>query len=121
MSNRPPTDPRFVPGRSAERTALIIVKLYLRAAWLLFKLATVPFWAPFFMASGLKERQRIRAFILEQIGDQPIGNALIRDLTIAWAEQNPQDYPHGQHDRKFDRLKLRFESVAQIIQKRRGY
>ena len=121
MPDRPPTDPNSVSDQSTGRVLLTTLKLYARAAWLLFKLGTVPFWAPFFMASGMKERRRIRAFILERIGDQPIGNALIRDLTIAWVEQNPQDYPNGQNDRKFDRLKFRFESVAQLIQKRRGY
>ena len=121
MPNRPPTDPHRTGGRPTGYAAGETIRRYFTIARLLFKLITVPFWAPFFLASGMKERRRIRAFIIEQIGDQPIGNALIRDLTIAWIEQNPQDYPHGQHDRKFDRLKFRFESVARILQKRRGY
>ena len=94
---------------------------YARAAMLLFKLATVPFWAPFFIASGLKERRRIRVFILERLGNQAIGNAVIRELTIEWAEQNRGRYAGGRHDPKFYRLKNRFESEAALIQKLRGY
>ena len=121
MSNRPPTDPNSFSGRSAERTALEIIRLYARLVWLLFRLATVPLWAPFFMVGGVKERRRIRAFIIERSAGQPITNGLIRDLTITWAEQNPRRYPHGRHDPRFDRLRRRFESVAQLIQQRRGY
>ena len=121
MPHHLPPDPHRTGGRAMGQAAGETIRHYATIARLLFKLITVPFWAPFFIASGMRERRRIRAFILGQIGDRPIGNALIRDLTIAWADQNPQNYPHGQHDRKFDRLKLRFESVAQIIQKRRGY
>ena len=120
-TDRPPTDPRYVSGRGTERAALEIVKLYARAAWLLIKLGTVPLWAPFYIANGLWERRRIRAFILEHSAGQPIRNALIRELTVAWAEQNPKRYPNGQHDRKYNRLKTRFESVAYLIQKSRGY
>ncbi|MYC33876.1 MAG: hypothetical protein F4X64_11970 [Chloroflexi bacterium] len=116
-----PPDPHRTGGKAMGQAAGETMRHYVTIARLLFKLITVPFWAPFFMASGMKERRRIRAFILEQIGDRPIGNALIRDLTIAWVEQYPQDYPNGQRGLKFDRLKFRFESVAQIIQQRRGY
>ena len=49
-----PPDPRDTAGRAIGQAAGEAMRHYARAAMLLFKLATVPFWAPFFIASGLK-------------------------------------------------------------------
>ena len=121
MSTPPPTDPRRAAGKTNRQVASDTLRHEAGAAKLLFKLITLPFWMPFSLARGLKERREIRAFIIEQAPGQPITNALIKDLTIGWAERNPQRYPHGRYDRKFDRLKVRFESAARILQQRRGY
>ena len=121
MSTQPPSDRQSAAGRAEAGVAREYSNQQVRAAKLLFKLITLPFWMPFSLARGLKERREIRAFIIEQAPGQPITNALIKDLTIAWAERNPQRYPHGRYDRKFDRLKVRFESAARILQQRRGY
>lgn len=120
MPYNSPPGPRDTAGRAVEQAAGEMVRHYARAAMLLFTLITVPFRAPFVIASGLKKR-RIRVFILERLGNQPIGNSVIRDLTIAWAEQNRRRYPGARHDPKFYRLKSRFESEAASMQKLRGY
>ena len=121
MPNQPPTDRQDAAGKAEARAAHEYVDEQPSAAFLLLKLITVPFWAPFFLASAMKERREIRAFILEQAPGQPITNALVRELTVAWAERNPKRYPHGRYGRKFDRLKVRFESTARLLQQRRGY
>lgn len=91
------------------------------AAKLLFKLIAFPFRLPFHLANGLKERREIRAFIHERAQGQPIDDALINDLTAQWVAANPKRYPHGRYDRKFDKIKARFEREAQTLQQRRGY
>ena len=121
MSHRPPNGRQPAAGRAEAGVAREYASQQVGTAKLLLKLVTLPFWLPFSLARGIKERREIRAFIIEQAQGQPITNSLIKDLTIAWAERNPQRYPHGRYDRKFDRLKVRFESAARILQQRRGY
>ena len=121
MSRQSPTDRPAVSGRAEGGAAHESMNQQAGAARILFKLITFPFWIPFVLASGLKERREMRRFILEQSGDQPITNTLTNDLAVMWAERNPKRYPHGRYDRKFRRLKTRFESTARLLQARRGY
>ena len=121
MPHQPPTDRPAAAGRAEAGAARQYANPQAGAAKLLLKLITLPLWLPFSLARGVKERREIRAFIIQQAPERPINNALIKDLTVAWAERNPQRYPHGRYDRKFDRLKTRFESAARILQQRRGY
>ena len=120
-SQQPPHEQRDADGRANARAAHEYADQQVGAARLLFKLITLPFWLPFHLAGALKERREIRAFILEQAPGQPITDDLIVHLTVAWALRNPQRYPHGRYGQKFDRLKVRFESAARILQQQRGY
>ena len=121
MSSQPPHDRHAAAGRAKAPMARQYANQQAGAARLLVKLITLPFWMPFRLVSRLIERRQIRAFIIEKAPDQPITSVLVNDLTIAWAEANPQRYPHGRYDRNFSRLKTRFESSARILQHRRGY
>ena len=89
-------------------------------SWVTFLLATQPLWMPFFLVGAIRQRRAIRAFIRERAGGRRLDDISVHALTMAWIEQNPRLYPKGWNDRKYERLKRRFKSVAEHINER-GY
>ena len=85
-----------------------------------FLLATQPLWMPFFLVAAMRQRRAIRAFIRERAGGRKLDDISVHALTMAWIEQNPHLYPKGWNDRKYQRLRWRFKSVAEHINER-GY
>lgn len=111
MSYQPPTD---------RPPALDLLRHLAIVSWAMFLLATQPFWMPFFLVGAMRQRRAIRAFIRERAGNRRLDDISIHALTMAWIEQNPHLCPKGRYDRKFERLKWRFKSVAEHINER-GY
>ena len=111
MSHQPP------PGR---QLTLDLLKHLAMVSWAVFLLASQPFWMPFFLVGAMRQRRAIRAFIRDRAGGRRLDDISIHALTMAWIEQNPHLYPKGRYDRKFERLKWRFKSVAEHINER-GY
>ena len=52
-------------------------------------------------------------FVRERSDMLIAADAPARELALAWVAQHPERYPHGQYDRRFNKLTRRFNRLAQ--------
>lgn len=116
MSNRPPIDRHAAAGRADGQVARDVVGQQAATARLFFRVITLPFWLPFYLVGIVRQRRAMAMFARVRSEGRLADDTLGREIALAWVAQHPERYPHGQYDRRFNKMERRF---ARIIQQHR--
>ena len=109
MSREPDRDWRGRAGRleiSAANERMWLVRLVLRVV-------TLPFWLPFYIYGHFKRRRLMIAFAHEMARNRVVGDTLLEEMAARWVELQPQRYPLGRYDPKFDRVRKQFREILE--------
>ena len=112
VSTQPPTDRQAAAGRAEGQVARELAHHQAGAAKLLFRIIALPFWLPFYLVGVIKQRRGMAEFVREQSEGRVADDALGREIALAWVAQHSERYPHGQYDRRFDKLERRFARMS---------
>ena len=112
MAGQPPIDRHAALSRAEGQAAHELARHQAGTARLLLRIIALPIWLPFYVARVILERQAMVTFVRERSGVLTTADAPGRELALAWVAQNPARYPHGQYDRRFNKLERRFSRLA---------
>ncbi len=112
MPNQPPIDRSAAIGRAEGRVARDVARHRADAAHLLFRIVALPVRLPIHLIGALKQRRDMVRFLSERLGGRAADDDTIHDIALAWVARLPDQYPHGQYDRRFAKLERRFARLA---------
>ena len=117
MSREPRRDWRAEIGRHEGRAAHEAFGDQMSLLRILVRVVLLPFWLPFYILGVIKKRREIKAFVIDRARNRLVNDDLIREITLAWVEGHPDEYPLGEYDPEFRKLSRRFRGM---IERERG-
>ena len=105
-------DPKaFIQGTSEGRIAHSAMDDMVLAPRLLFRLITLPIWLPYRGWKIIKRRRQMAEFAAIQARNLIMGDRAVREITLAWVKDHPEDYVLGEYDPRVPKLQRTFKKI----------